>query len=70
MYDGDIFPFGFCDVNIATAVVKEYIDLFPYDDYVPEIEKCCDESGFSVIVNVPMNKYDDFDVAFSVVAGG
>ncbi|EKD95051.1 MAG: hypothetical protein ACD_25C00085G0002 [uncultured bacterium] len=70
VFDEKVFPFGFCDFDIATAVVKEYTDLFPDDGYIPEIEKCRDGSGFSVIVNVPMSKYENFEFAFSVVAGG
>ncbi|AHB40370.1 TPA: hypothetical protein DHW62_03475 [candidate division WWE3 bacterium] len=68
--NGETLPVGFSDIDIASRIVKEYKDLFPEDDYVPEIEKCCDANGFSVVINVPKEKYTNFDFAFMVVAGG
>lgn len=69
-FDADTLPIGFCDINIASMVVREYIDLFPKDGYVPEIEKCCEANGFSVVINVPKEKYANFDFAFMVATGG
>ena len=68
--NGETLPVGFSDIDIASRIVKEYKDLFPEDDYVPEIEKCCDANGLSVVINVPKEKYTNFDFAFMVVAGG
>ena len=69
VFDAEPLPVGFSDINIASMIVKEYTDLFPEDDYVPEIEKCCEANGFSVVINVPKEKYTNFDFAFMVVTG-
>jgi len=39
VFDAETLPVGFSDINIASMIVKEYTDLFPEDDYVPEISK-------------------------------
>ncbi|OGC73964.1 hypothetical protein A2337_01010 [candidate division WWE3 bacterium RIFOXYB2_FULL_43_9] len=68
-FEGTVFPIGFVDIEIALKVVKEYSRMYPEDEYVPEIEKGSPENGFSVVINVPRDKYVNFDFAVMVVTG-
>ncbi|GIW69653.1 MAG: hypothetical protein KatS3mg101_0400 [Patescibacteria group bacterium] len=61
---------GFCDPSIAEAAIKKYRQMFPEDDYTPEVETGQPERGWSVIVKVPRSKYIMFDTALSAALGG